>query len=259
MKPFDAENTAEYLTGFIKSVFEKQGFSRCVIGVSGGVDSATVMTLAARALGQDNVYPALMPYGGLGTQGVLDAMETVLSLAIPVGNIYRTDIKPAVDLICSREPVDQVRRGNVMARIRMIYLFDLAKKRQALVMGTENRSEHLLGYYTRFGDGASDIEPIRNVYKSRVYEIAAVLGIPEKIRTKPPSADLWASQTDASELGFTYQEADPVLEMIDAGKSEAEIAQLGPDPQITSKVLSRVRAFAYKTKLPLIPEPTVPG
>lgn len=250
---FDLKKTSEALVSFLKTTFTKAEFSRGVIGLSGGVDSATSCALAVRAIGAENVYPVLLPHGGLSTQGVIDAMGVIEFLKIPLMHVVRVDIKPAVDAIVNKEPVDDVRRGNVMARVRMIYLFDQAKKRGALVVGTENKSEHYLGYYTRFGDEASDIEPLRNLYKTQVYELARYLGVPEAVLVKPPTAGLWAGQTDEGELGFSYGAADKVLTgLIDEGKAEEELVNSGFDRNLVMAVVARVRKNEFKHELPYI-------
>ncbi|OGG09084.1 hypothetical protein A2154_04915 [Candidatus Gottesmanbacteria bacterium RBG_16_43_7] len=252
MKPFDSQKTVENLTVFLKTTFKKVGFSKAVIGVSGGVDSAAACVLCIRALGAVNVYPVLMPYGILNTRGTLDAMEFLQSHKIPLKNILRLDIKPAADMLTKNLWMpDNTRRGNIMARMRMIVLFDTAKKLPGLVVGTENRSEHLLGYYTRFGDVASDIEPLRHLYKTQVLELASHLGVGENILKKPPSAGLWDSQTDEGEFGFTYKDADEILYlMFDANKTPEEIVKQGHDKQIVDLVVKRVKDNEFKHDLP---------
>ncbi len=213
MNKLEPEKETERIIEFIKHTFQSAGFADAVIGLSGGIDSAVSFVLAVRALGTEHVYPLLLPYGALNTRGVIDVMEIIEKTKIPMSHITRIDIKPAVDQIVRTDPfMDRVRKGNIMARMRMIYLFDAAKKHKALVLGTENKSEYELGYFTRFGDEASDVEPIMHLYKTQVYELAKYLQIPESIITKPPSADLWPEQTDEQELGFTYKKIDEALE-----------------------------------------------
>ena len=239
MKQINPEQEVERIIAFIKQSFQTAGFTDVVIGLSGGVDSAVSCVLAVRALGLEHVHPILMPYGPLSTRGVIDAMELIGKIKIPMSHITRIDIKPAVDQIVRIDPfMDRVRKGNIMARVRMTYLFDAAKKHRALVMGTENKSEHELGYFTRFGDEASDVEPILHLYKTQVFELAKYLQIPESIISKPPSADLWPEQTDENELGFTYQEADEVLEKGNA------INDVG------KQVMKRKTSSEFKHRLP---------
>jgi NAD+ synthase len=150
--------------------------------------------------------------------------------------------------------MDNIRKGNLMARARMMILYDNAKKRKALVMGTENKSEYLLGYFTRFGDEASDIEPLRNLFKTQMYDLAKYLGVPEVILTKKPTAGLWEGQTDEGEFGFTYKEADEILSLsFDEKKSVDEIVAAGFSKDIVDRVLSRVRGNDFKHRLPILP------
>ena len=240
MKQMNLEQEVERITAFIKQSFQTARFTDVVIGLSGGIDSAVSCVFAVRALGLEHVHPILLPYGPLNTRGVLDAMELVEKIKIPMMHITRIDIKPAVDQIVRIDPfMDRVRKGNIMARVRMTYLFDQAKKHRALVMGTENKSEYELGYFTRFGDEASDVEPIMHLYKTEVYELAKFLEVPESIISKPPSADLWPEQTDEGELGFTYQDADNVL----SGMTDVLADK-------TAAIVSRKKEYAHKHHLP---------
>lgn len=252
MKPIDTNKEKEKIVGFIAQTFKNTGFSDAVIGLSGGVDSAVSCVCATQALGEGHIYPILLPCGGLNTQGVLDAMKLIEKLHIPFSHVTRIDIKPAVDMIVKSDPMmDRIRRGNIMARARMTYLFDQAKKRHALVLGTENRSEYLLGYYTRFGDEASDVEPLQHLYKTQVYELAKHLNIPEEIIQKFPSADLWPEQTDEGELGFSYKEADEVLYLIyDDNKAEEDIIRAGFTKEFVKKVMLRIQGNQFKIHLP---------
>jgi len=242
----------EKIITFIKISFQKAGFSHAVLAVSGGVDSAVSLTLAVNALGEENVYPILLPYGILNTQGVLDGVELIIQLHIPLTHVVRIDIKKAVDDISGNEMgMGNIRKGNIMARVRMIYLFDQAKKRNALVVGTENKSEHLLGYFTRFGDGASDIESISHLYKTQVIELASYLKIPQKIVDKPPTAGLWPEQTDEGEFGFSYQDADQVLALLyDEKKSVDEVVSLGFSKEVVERIQSRVSHNSFKHTTP---------
>ncbi len=255
MLPFDPLKTTETLVGFIKNAFAKAGFSKAVIALSGGVDSAASCALAVKALGEAKVFPLLLPYGHLNSQGVVDAQEAVTTFKIPKDNVGVVDIQPLVDPVLLLDPkIDKIRRGNIMARIRMILLYDQAKKRNALVVGTENKSEHLLGYFTRFGDEASDIEPLRNLYKTQVIELAKYMGIPEQILTKPPTAGLWEGQTDEEELGFNYKDADEILhQLFESKKTKEEVVALGFDTRLVEKVFLRVFANTYKDNVPIVP------
>lgn len=249
MNSIDPKKTSDELVLFLKTSFRRAGFSDAAIALSGGVDSATSCALAVNALGADHVYPVLLPYGILSAHATIDATEVVGALGINSFHVTRVDIKPIIESVL---PQDNIRRGNMMARARMMVLYDQAKKRSALVVGTENKTEHLLGYFTRFGDEASDIEPLRNLYKTQVYALAQFLKLPEVTLTKSPTAGLWEGQTDEGEFGFTYKEADEILyQYIDQKKKEEEIT--GFDTEIIKKVLSRVKSNDFKHHLPVLP------
>jgi NAD+ synthase len=259
---FKSEEIVQWMADTVRSA----GFEKVVIGLSGGIDSALSATLAVRALGKDNVYPVLLPYKDMHTQAVVDAQKVITFLEIPQGHVTTITITQSVDTTVKtiqdsvRLPARQeltiqedVRRGNVMARVRMIYLFDLAKKLGALVCGTENRTEHYLGYFTRFGDEASDIEPIRSLYKTQVWEMAKELGVPSEIITKAPTAGLWEGQTDEGELGFSYEDADKVLSYyFDEHFSPEEIIKKGISESVVSKVLERVKQNDFKHNIPYL-------
>lgn len=242
----------EALVQFIKISFETAGFKRAVVAMSGGVDSSVSAALAARALGKNNVYPLLLPY--VEPSSTDDAKLVIAHVGIPKSNIIQINISPFVDPMITLDPtMDRVRRGNIMARVRMILLYDQAKKHQALVVGTENKTEHLLGYFTRFGDEASDIEPLQNLYKTEVWELACELGLPDRIISKAPTAGLWEGQTDEGEFGFTYKEADAILGMIvDKKQSIDEVARKGYDRATVEKVVKRMKENNFKHHLPII-------
>ena len=254
MPPFDPARTAGNLVGFIRRALSEAGFSRAVIALSGGVDSATSYALTVRALGVENVYAVLLPYGELSRQGVVDARLMAGSLGAPEANVTLIDIRPMVDAFLETDPgMDALRRGNVMARTRMIVVYDQARKRDALVIGTENKSEHLLGYYTRFGDEASDVEPLRGLYKTEVYQLARSLGVVEPILSKAPTAGLWEGQTDEGEFGFTYAEADAVLALAyDQNRSLDEIVAAGFERARVEAITGWVRGKQFKHHLPLV-------
>src|SRR3989344_4131784 len=184
------EKIAEEIINFIRITVKKAGFGRVVIGLSGGIDSSAVFSLAVKALRAENVYGVMMPYGDWNKEALEDIEELAKTLKFPQKKILAS---------------------NIMVRMRMIVLYDMAKKYNALVLGTENKTEYKLGYFTRFGDEAADIEPIREFYKTQIYQLARYLNIPNNIIEKAPTAGMWAGQTDEGEFGFTYREADKIL------------------------------------------------
>lgn len=204
----------EKIIKFIKTTLKREGFEKVVIGLSGGVDSTASFYLLKEAVNSNNIIPVCLYYS---KSSIEDFNRALANVKIPQENIYKISIKEPVSKIKKllkikgESHLNRVRLGNIMTRVRMIALFDLAKRHNALVCGTENKSEHYLGYFTRFGDEASDFEPIRHLYKTQVYELAAFLGVPDEIIKKQPTAGLWPDQSDQKELGFSYQEADPVL------------------------------------------------
>ncbi|OGG15666.1 hypothetical protein A3D77_01405 [Candidatus Gottesmanbacteria bacterium RIFCSPHIGHO2_02_FULL_39_11] len=250
----DSKLIYEKIIKFISSSFKKSGFSQAVIGLSGGIDSAVSLTLAAQALEKENIYPYILPFGDLNSIGVEDAKLLINHLTIPFDHLTIINIKPLVDPIISLDnSIDDIRKGNIMARMRMILLMDAAKKRNALVVGTENKTEHVLGYYTRFGDEASDVEPIQSLYKTQVRELATYLGIPKKIIAASPTAGLWEGQTDEGEFGFTYEEADQILYLkFEKHLSEEEIVKKRFKREVVGKVLGRVKVNEFKKNLPMV-------
>jgi NAD+ synthase len=259
MQEINYQQESKKISNWIQKVFSASGMQKIVIGMSGGIDSAVSCALAVQAVGKENVIPVLLPYGSLSSEGVDDAKLVIKYLEISEEQVVVIDIQGGVDGITppnsllDKGGLGWVRKGNVMARVRMIYLFDLAKQHRGLVCGTENKSEHYLGYFTRFGDEASDIEPILHLYKTHVWEIGNYLGLPETIITKAPTAGLWDGQTDESELGFSYHLADQVLHyFIDEKIAEAEIIAEGLDEKIVKKVLQRVKENEFKHQLPFV-------
>jgi len=238
---------------FILTTFQKQHISKVVIGLSGGIDSAVILSLLAKSLPLKNIYPIHLPYFKTKTT-VINSL--VKSLKIPTANFVTISIKKPVNNIKSSLNVqllnsdnNKTRLGNIMARVRMIVLFDQAKNLNALVCGTENKSEHLLGYFTRFGDGASDIEPIQFLYKTQIYQLAKYLKLPQEIINQSPTAELWKEQTDEGQFGFTYQEADQVLSLFyDQNKSLDKIIKSGYIN--AKKIIKMVKNNQFKHQTP---------
>jgi NAD+ synthase len=241
----DPAQESERITGFIQGVFERTGRSVAVIGLSGGIDSALVATLAARALGAECVHALLMPYCTSDPRSEADGRLVAEQLQITA---ERYEITSATDAFCGHgDEVTARRKGNIMARCRMTALYDLAAARDGLVLGTSNRTETLLGYFTLHGDAAADIKPIAHLFKCQVRQLARHLGVPEIVIDKAPSADLWTGQTDEGELGFTYDEADQVLWLLtEQGASAEDMAARGFDPAAIQAIERRMHSMAYK-------------
>lgn len=227
-----------------------------LFGLSGGIDSALSAYLAARALGPNHVHAVLMPYRTSSPASLADAMEVVKDLGIPHTVV---DISGSVDAYFAQmddklgEPASPLRRGNRMARERMCTLYDLSAAQGALVVGTSNKTELLLGYGTQFGDMASALNPIGDLYKCQVRQLSAYVGVPKSILEKAPSADLWEDQTDENELGFTYDDADEILyQWVDLRLSPAEIVERGADAKLVDHIVRRVQRNQYKRRLPII-------
>ncbi|MDA8273184.1 MAG: NAD+ synthase [Deltaproteobacteria bacterium] len=246
----------KHLTYFIKDEVLKTGINKVVLGLSGGIDSAAACYLASAALGKDNVAALLMPYKSSAKSSLGDAMKAVKALGI---SYYIIDITKQIDDYFQAEKDGarvndiKVRMGNKMSRERMSILYDYSYKLKSLVLGTSNKSELLLGYGTIYGDMASALNPIGDIYKTQIYQLAALLGIPNSIMTKPPSADLWLGQSDESELGFTYEAADSIMYLlIDKMYKPEVVVSLGYNAGIVNAVYSRIKKSQYKRRMPLI-------
>lgn len=246
-------NEAEKIVNFIRQTYAEQGIKTAVIAVSGGIDSGLSLTLLTKALGAENVHVLFLPYGEQSTE---DGEIVAEFNQIPLKNRFTVNIKPIVNATVKASGLnddDQVRLGNLMARARMMVVYDFAKLIGALVCGTENKSEKHLGYFTRFGDAASDLDPIQHLYKTQVRAMARELNLPQEILEKAPSAGLWQDQTDEQELGFSYEVADQVLaQLIDEQKSPAEILVNGVDVEIIKKIITRVQQNAFKQQVPYV-------
>lgn len=246
----DPQAEVAKVMSFLNDVFAKHGKQQALVAVSGGIDSSLTLTLLAQSLPNNGVFPVMLPYG---QQDTTDAQAICEFNNIPQKNIHSINIQPMVDAIAEQLNIgdDHIRKGNVMARVRMITLYDLAKQLDALVCGTENRSEMYLGYFTRFGDEASDIEPIHHLYKTQIRQLAQHLQLPSAIQTKTPSAGLWEGQTDEQEYGFSYEQADLVLEQyFDFHKRESEMSIEGVDAQTIAKVIQFVEKNWFKHLVP---------
>ncbi len=243
--------TAQILSNFIQNEVRKIGFKKVILGLSGGIDSSCVAYLSKEALGANNVWTIIMPYKTSSHESLKDAERVVKKLGISKKII---DITDQIDSYFKNFPdASQIRRGNKMARERMSILYDLSVKYEALVMGTSNKTELLLGYGTIYGDMASAINPIGDLYKTQVRQLAKYLGIPSRIIKKPPTADLWIGQEDEKELGFTYNEADKLLYlMIDKRLSDKELIKAGYKKDFIENVYRRIQRAQYKRRLPLI-------
>ena len=243
--------TEEILLAFIRNEISKFGFETAVLGLSGGIDSAVVCELAAKALGPDNVLAVLMPYRTSSAESVEHARMMVERTGVLCEEVEISDV---VDTFFEKEPdAEKLRMGNVMARIRMLYLYDASARDGRLVIGTSNKTELLLGYGTLFGDMASAINPIGDLYKTQVWGLARYLQLPEEIVSKTPSADLWEGQSDEADLGFGYGEADLLLYlMLEKRMGRAAIIQKGVDESFYDKVRKMVVKNQYKRMMPVI-------
>lgn len=257
MRSFDSKKFINRSSVFLKKTLSKNGFSKVLVAVSGGIDSAVTLSLAVKAVGALNVYAVLLPHGRLNPQGLTNAQELVKKLKIPKTNVFKINIEPIIEkLVEVVGETENLRKGNLMARVRMIILYDVAKKNHALVLGTENKSEHLLGYFTRFGDSASDVELIRGLYKTEVYKLVSCLKIPELIRKAKPTAGLWPDQTDEGDFGFSYAEADEILYFLfEKRLTKEKIVGLGYKKETVEKVSERVRKNDFKHKTPYVFHP----
>ena len=247
-------NTAlarKILTGFLRNEIRRVGYSRAVVGVSGGVDSALSCFLAAEALGPENVLAVRMPYKSSAPESLEHAGMVIEQLQVQSVTIPITEM---VDPLFERFPdADPVRRGNVMARARMIVLYDQSAAFNGLVVGTGNKTEILLGYTTLYGDSACALNPIGDLYKTQVRQLARAVGVPEVIIQKAPTADLWVGQTDEDELGFTYEAVDRLLYLlVDQRYSVADCVAAGFEEDFVRQVVARVRRNHFKRVAPPI-------
>jgi NAD+ synthase len=237
------------LTGFINSEITRAGFERAVIGLSGGIDSTLSCYLAVEALGPANVLAIRMPYKTSAPESWEHAGLVINDLQLQHKDIPITEmVDPLLERISN---MSSIRQGNVMARARMIILYDQSEDFDALVVGTGNKTEILLGYSTLYGDSACALNPIGDLYKTQVRQLAEEIGVPKVIREKAPSADLWIGQTDEGELGFTYEEVDKLLYLwVDQRYRPEDLVDAGFDDDFVYQVINRVRKNQYKRILP---------
>jgi NAD+ synthase len=247
----NTDSARQILTGFIHTEITRAGFSRAVVNLSGGVDSSLSCFLAAQALGAENVLALRLPYKSSSPDAaehaemVIDALG-VQSLTIPI-----TDMADA--LINQFADMDRIRQGNIMARLRMIVLYDQSQAFRGLAVGTGNKTEILLGYTTLYGDSASALNPLGDLYKTQVRQLAKALGVPQVILDKPPTADLWLGQTDEGELGFTYAEVDQLLYLlVDQRYRPEDCVEAGFAESFVQAVMEKVRKNQFKRLMPPI-------
>ena len=246
-----AESVEKILSGFIADCIRKTSSDKAVIGLSGGLDSSVVASLAAKRLGPDNVLGVIMPYRSSSPESKNDAELIASHLKVSTEIV---DVTPMADAYCEqRRDLGDNRRGNYLARQRMAVLYDISARENGLVIGTSNKSELLLGYGTIFGDLGHAINPVGDLYKTQIRQLAHYLDIPETIQIKVPSADLISSQTDEGDLGFTYEEVDKLLYLwVDRQMTEQELVDQGFKIDFIKNVISRVRKNHFKRIPPLI-------
>jgi NAD+ synthase len=239
------------LTHFLRDEVRRTGLQRAVVGLSGGIDSALSCVLAARALGPENVLAVRMPYETSSPESLTHAQLVIDQTGVQSETFEITDmVRP---LLATLPEGDVKRAGNIMARARMIVLYDRSAGANALVVGTGNKTEILLGYTTLYGDSASALNPLGDLYKTQVRQLSRHLGLPQPVLDKAPSADLWAGQTDEGELGFTYERVDQLLYLlVDQRYRPEECIEAGFEAGFVRAVIERIRRNQFKRMLPLI-------
>lgn len=247
----DTDLARKILAGFLRSEITRVGFSRAVVGLSGGIDSALSCFLAAEALGPENVLAVRMPYKTSSPESLAHAQLVIGQLGVQALTV---EITPMVDPLFERFPeAGSLRRGNAMARTRMIVLYDQSAAFDGLVVGTGNKTEILLGYTTLYGDSACALNPIGDLYKTQMRQLSRAMGVPREIIEKPPTADLWAGQTDEGELGFTYEEVDKLLFLlVDQRYHPEDCVAAGFDRTFVEQVTRRIQHNHFKRVLPPI-------
>jgi len=239
------------LCAFIRQELARFSYRRAIVGLSGGLDSSVCAFLAAKAIGPKNVIGMILPYGISFGEDVRDAQSLARRLGL---RSHVIDISPMVDAYFSRYPTqDRVRIGNKMARERMSILYDFSAREKALILGTSNKTELLIGYGTIHGDMACAINPLGDLYKTQIKKLAAHLGVPAKILKKKPTAGLWPGQTDEGELGLNYSEIDQILfQLIDERKAKKDVIAAGFDSEAVEKIVNLIKNSEFKRKMPPI-------
>jgi NAD+ synthase len=239
------------LTNFLRDEIQRTGLRRAVVGLSGGIDSALSCVLAAEALGPENVLALRLPYASSSPDSLDDAQRVIDLTGVQSETFEITDmVRPLLRTLPDGDPK---RAGNIMARARMIVLYDRSAATNGLVVGTGNKTEILLGYTTLYGDSASALNPLGDLYKTQVRQLARQLGLPQSIVDKAPSADLWSGQTDEGELGFTYARVDQLLYLlVDHRYRLEECVEAGFEAEFVRAVVERVRRNQFKRMLPII-------
>ena len=251
----NAARNEKRIIKFIREELGKTPFHKAVLGLSGGIDSAVIAYLTAKAIGSKNIFSLILPFQNSSLENINDAKMIVKKLSLPYKIINVTPMLKAYFKNFSK--VNKIRLGNKIARERMTILYDVAKKEKALVIGTSNKTELLLGYFTKYGDGGVDLEPLASLYKSQVYQLAEYLNIPGKIIKKTPSADLWKGQTDEGELGLSYQEMDEILYfLVDRKYNKNKILKLGYSEKKIKEIESLLKSSFHKRNLCPIPNLT---
>jgi NAD+ synthase len=253
----ELDATREHVVSFIEGVVDDAGAEGAVIGLSGGIDSTTTAALAVEALGTEHVHGLVMPSEVNTDENMSDAERVAELLEIEYDVV---DINPIADAVFDAYPEatdDRMATGNVRVRIRGVLNYFVANHENRVVLGTGNRSEALTGYFTKYGDQAVDCNPIGNLYKQQVRQLAAALGLPEDLVMKTPSAEMWLGQTDEAEMGLGYDTLDAILALhIDGPLSnEATVRELGVAPEQVERVVELYEQSAHKRQLPPAPEP----
>jgi len=251
------EQVADTIVSAIRGWLSEARFTEIVLGLSGGVDSAVVAALCARAAGAQHVTPYLLPYRASSPESAADAKSVAECLGLSTVTV---DLSPMAEPYFTLRHPDPVRKGNVLARLRMIVLFDAAKERGALVAGTGNKTETQMGYCTWYGDSACSFLAIADLFKSQVWQLAEHLNLPKQVILKTPTADLWPGQTDEGELGLAYTEMDLILQgLVDLGLSPEQVIARGHDRERVRKVYDTMNRTAFKRRLPPVAQVSPAG